>query len=253
MPLLNIANAFGELDQLSFPRLLSVMLFPGDPLRQEELVAVCGEMELRGGGGTHEIMARIYRRSGLMGDKRRRVDGAIAGTVLVTVRKLREAKVPEASINKAIWITEAQLKAIKRSDTKRGTQSLPAEVRANEKNIKRAWRHFRPVAHLWGALMILSQIERYGGYAPAMLSLETDPTTAVLHKPEALRLLLGVAENMRLWGEGHATRAGYTYTTLRADETWKVLSGLASLCDTLIMPPLSALEREALAGYQSPV
>lgn len=254
MPLLQIANDLGELDGLSFTRLFGVMLFPDDPGRQEELVAVCQRMEGLREDGAHDVRADlgpVLRRSDLLGDLRRRVDCAMAGTVLLTVRKMEQEGVAEASVHKAVSLVEAQLRELRQHVQFLGPKTWGVGRRANRKDLMQAWSTLRPVAHFWSALMILGEADKYGGFAAAALSLDPDLPASLIRDPETLRLVLGLSENMRLWGEAHRTRGGLT--TLRPDETWRIPSGLASVCATLVMPPLSAMERLALAKYEAPM
>ena len=127
--------------------------------------------------------------------------GWTAGRMLLTIFEFNIIKFsPKVGVTRAAWFTQQIWKKAGKNRDKTWIMS--------------AWKHFKPVAHLWMA---------------AQLFHESGEEQKVPMKGEDLLLFLSLAENIRKWGEAFKLQGQHGYL-LSANDTWETEEGL-------VLPP----------------
>lgn len=220
MPELDLGDWRNGLDAFTPVRVFGTMLFPKDHERREEYLAV--ESALAQGSPT-EVTSSLYRvlahaRHAYLTERKKPAErGYLAGEILVLVRNIAEyhegSPRGEASVSKAI-----ELLAAAKKNAKRFPGGL---IASNPETLRQAWSKFKSVSHLWFAVSC---------WVPGETVLEASETALPNAAAKALTsehflAILAVAEDMRQFGETHATRAkqaGKPKSILPPEETWKV-------------------------------
>ena len=212
------------------------MYYPADDDQYEQFVVVTLKKAELGEESKDPLDPALYRALDplkYLQNGKRHQHGTTAGAVLVIVRTIVERYSEcEPSLNKAFAVLEADLQGSGRRWTR---QRPPANVR----DIKKAWKAFKPVSHLWAAVWLLR--EQQG-------DTEAEETFST---PETLLLFLAVAEDMRQFAETYSQRRAHK-ALLTPGVAWEVPRDLSLPTVKLDMPPLSDEALKVLQNYRAP-
>ncbi len=210
MPELDLGDWPNGLDDVACVHVFATMLHPNHPDKREAIIA--------GAPLPRQIQELLLKEYAHKTASVRR--GHASGELLFVIRLIGErTDEREASINKAATLVSA-FRPLERSWE---GQLVPY----NPSTLKRWWRDYKNVSHLWAALGLSQQKSQ---------TMEGDPQFS-LQSPKSLPAFLAVAEDMRRFGETNFTRArqpgkNTKQPTLDPAKTWKVPVGLS-------LPPIS--------------
>ena len=161
--------------------------------------------------------------------------GGIAGLILLRLMQI-DGQAPPASVNKAMAAAEDYLQRVPSTDGSYGPRSL--------RGIQQAWSEYKPVVHLWAALLALLRREksRSAFAVDALLSFFT----------ESLPEFLAVAEYFLRFGADFHSR-GQRKPLLTRSEVWHLPQGVSLPPFDITLPPLADQTIKILQEYCAPI
>ena len=219
MPEIDLGSS---VDGYGLARVFAVMLFPKDTSKRDEFLAFArAQAPLEPLSPDGEVAPFYQVLNHARADFLKRVRrGSLSGEVLRTLLQIhahhRKERPDEPSINKAIAV-------------------FARRAVLAQSGLESAWGDFRPVAHLWAALVIHYKYAIPPGPHPS--------------DNEGLLRFLAVAESIRLDAEKLTTRG--RSAVLRPAETWKVPPRIALEEVKIQVSPLTAVELKELRSYRA--
>lgn len=125
--------------------------------------------------------------------------GETAGDILLYVASMVDENIKEPSIGKAVYMAEHYLNS-----------AQGQKVASSDISIKKAWKSFRPVSHLWAAFRLLQ-----------FNNIDSSPSLPDLMAKD-IKKLLAIAEYFRKFGESFfPTRTTDNSPLFTVDECWR--------------------------------
>ena len=253
--ILDIVTPKGTLDPLALTSLVPVMLYPRDKqarVERKERMTVgyfsaalyqwCEDNDLEDDQPRRLDMHRrlnawVQRHLVLLSQQERKRfwQGMTAGSVLIRLMQI-DRDAPPASVNKAMVALEDHLQGATYADGSYGPRSL--------REIQGAWSEYKPVAHLWAALMAL-QLREKNPY-------EFDPDVVRSFFTESLPEFLAAAEYLLRFGADFHSR-GQRKPLLTRSEVWHLPQGLSLPPFDITLPPLEDETIKILQKYRAPI
>ena len=158
------------------------------------------------------------------------LQGTMAGFILFTVMQMNKEEIKGgASFNKVVYLI----------DNYHANDLRKAGFQMNSLYVKKSWRLYKPVAHLWAA---------HNMWQFAGSPVDSDPYGFV----DSIEKFFALAEVFRKFGESFYPSTGRQEPLLKANETWRPPDNFIEFKAEFNLPKLSKGDRDALKKYKAP-